>query len=87
MAFPSKYHVVSVFQLLSHVWLFATPWTAADQVSLAFSISQSLFKLMFTESVMPSSHLILSRSPPAFDLSQHKDGQKMKEYSSEFGLM
>ena len=41
------------------VWLFATPWTAARQASLFFTISQSLFKLMSIESVMPSNHLIL----------------------------
>ena len=38
-----------------------TPWTAAHQASLSFTISQSLFKLMSTESVMPSNHLILCR--------------------------
>ena len=43
----------------SCVWLFVTPWTAAPQVSLSFTISQSLLKLIFTESVMPSNHLIL----------------------------
>ena len=37
----------------------ATPWTAARQVSLLFTISQSLLRLMFIESVMPSNHLIL----------------------------
>ena len=45
--------------LLSHVWLFAIPQTAAHQASLSFTISQSLLKLMSIESVMPSSHLIL----------------------------
>jgi len=40
--------------LLSHVRLFATPWTAARQASLSFTISQSLLKLMSIESVMPS---------------------------------
>ena len=44
---------------LSRVRLFATPWTAAHQASLSFAISQSLLKLMSTESVMPSNHLIL----------------------------
>ena len=44
---------------LSHVWLFATPWIAAHQASLSFTFSQSLLKLMSTESVMPSNHLIL----------------------------
>ena len=38
-----------------------TPWTAARQASLSFTISQSLFKLMSIESVMPSNHLILCR--------------------------
>ena len=47
------------FQLLSHVQLFATPWTAAHQASLSFTVSQSLLKLMSIESVMPSNHLIL----------------------------
>ena len=41
--------------------LFVTPWTAARQVSLSFTISQSLLKLMSIESVMPSNHLILYR--------------------------
>ena len=49
------------FQSLSHVRLFATPWTAARQASLSFTISQSLLKLMSIESVMPSDHLILCR--------------------------
>ena len=46
-------------QLLSHVRLFATPWTAACQASLSITNSQSLLKLMSIESVMPSNHLIL----------------------------
>ena len=50
--------MVSV-QSLSHVWFFATPWTAARQTSLSITNSQSLPKLMSIESVMPSSHLIL----------------------------
>ena len=48
-----------VVQSLSHVWLFASPWTAACQVSLFFTISSSLFKLLSIESVMPSNCLIL----------------------------
>ena len=51
--------VVVVVQLLSHVWLFAAPWTAACQASLSFTISQSLLKLMCTESMILSDHLIL----------------------------
>ena len=46
-------------QLLSHVWPFATPWTAACQASLPITNSQSLLKLMSIELVMPSNHLIL----------------------------
>ena len=37
----------------------ATPWTAAHQASLSFTISQSLLKFMFTESVILSNHLII----------------------------
>ena len=44
---------------LSHVWLFATPWTAAHQASLSSTTSQGLLKLMSTESVIPSKHCIL----------------------------
>ena len=51
----------SSVQLLSHVQLFATPQTAACQVSLSITNSWSLFKLMSIESVMPSNHLILCR--------------------------
>ena len=46
-------------QSLSHVWLFATPWTAACQASLSITNSQSPPKPMSIESVMPSKHLIL----------------------------
>ena len=53
-----KFQFSSV-QSLSHVWLFATPWTAARQASLSNTKSRSLLKLMPIESVMPSSHLIL----------------------------
>ena len=48
-------------QLLSHVWLFATPWTAACQASLSMTNSQRLCKLMSIESVMPSNHITLRR--------------------------
>ena len=52
---------ISSIQLLSHVWLFVTPWTAACQASLSITNSQSLLKLMSIESVMPFNHLILCR--------------------------
>ena len=49
----------SSVQSLSHVQLFAIPWTAACQASLSITNSQSLLKLMPIELVMPSNHLIL----------------------------
>ena len=65
--------VPSSVQLLSRIWLFVTPWTAARQSSLSITNSQRLFKLMsidwwchptISSSVVPS--------PPAFNLSQHR---------------
>ena len=53
-----RWHFSSV-QSLSHVQLFATPWTAAYKASLSITNSQSLLKLMSIESVMPSNHQIL----------------------------
>ena len=50
---------VSSVQSLSHVWLFATPWIAAQQASLSITNSQSSLRLTSIELVMPSSHLIL----------------------------
>ena len=55
-----------VVQLPGCVRLFVTPWTAAPQASLSFTISRSLLKLMSIESVMPSNHLILCH--PLFPL-------------------
>ena len=49
----------SSVQLLSHVQLFATPWTAACQASLSITNSWSFLKFMSIESVMPSNYLIL----------------------------
>ena len=46
--------VITVFHLLRHVWLFVTPWTAACQAFLSFSISQSLLKFMFIDLAMLS---------------------------------
>ena len=51
-------HISSV-QLLSCIWLFATPWTAARQASLSITNTWSLLKFMSIESVMPFNHLIL----------------------------
>ena len=49
----------SSVQSLSCLWPFVTPWTAAHQASLSIANSWSLLKLMSSESVMPSNHLIL----------------------------
>ena len=53
----------SLVQSLSRVWLFATPWTAAYQASLSITNSWSLLRLTFSESVMPSNHLIVCHPP------------------------
>ena len=55
----SVFCLVAVVQSLSNVQLFVTPWTAALQAFLSFTISRSLLKLLSIESVMPSNHLIL----------------------------
>ena len=53
------YSMLSSVQLLSHVRLFVTPWTAACQSSLPITNSQTLLKFMSNKLVMPSNHLIL----------------------------
>ena len=59
-AFTQLFYIqFSSVQLLSHVQLFATPWTAACQASLSITNSWSLPRLMSIESVMPSNHFIL----------------------------
>ena len=82
LALESEIDGVVVVQSFSRVWFFGpvsdslgqsslTPWTAASQTSLFYTISRSLLKLMSTEPVMPSNNL-LPPSPPAFTLSQHQ---------------
>ena len=66
LSLSSPVHMPALFQFssvqsLSHVQLFATQCTAAHQASLSITNSQSLFKLMSIELVMPSNHLILCR--------------------------
>ena len=51
-----------VVEWLSHVWIFAIPWTAARQAPLSFTVSQSLLRFMSIESMMFSNHLILCHS-------------------------
>ena len=69
----SPFEVDSVQFICSVVSDSLWPWTAASQASLSITNSQSLLKLMSIELLMPSHHLILlSPSPPAFNLSQHQ---------------
>ena len=62
--------IINSVQWLSHIQLFATPWTAACQTSLSITSSQSLLKLVSIESVMPSNCLFLCHPflllPPIF---------------------
>ena len=60
VVFPSIFLKSSV-QLLSHVQLFASPWTVAHQASPSITNSWSLLKFMSFESVMPSNHLLFCR--------------------------
>ena len=60
-----------VVQLLSHVQLFVTPWAAAHQASLSFTISLSLLKLMCIDAIQPSQPLS-PPTPPALSLCQHQ---------------
>ena len=79
----TRMFIVVVVQSLSRVQLFVTPWTAARQDSLSFTISWSLLKLMSIESVMPSNHLILFPSPPpAFNLSLMQNNLGLSNYYS-----
>ena len=89
VVYNSKYSALEIYGrgfvvvwLLSHVQLFATPWTAIYQASLFFTISQGLLKLMSIESVMPSNYLVLCRPlllmPPVFPI--------IRVFSSESAL-
>ena len=87
----------SSVQLLSHVWLFATPWIAARQASLSITNSQSSPKLTSIESVMPSSHLILWRPllllppiPPSIRVFSNESNLRMrwpKYWSFSFSII
>ena len=58
--FTLTFRVVVVNQSLNHIQLFEIPWPAARQTSLSFTVSWSLLKLKSIESMMPSSHYVLS---------------------------
>ena len=91
------FSIFSSVQLLSRVWLFVTPWTAACQASLSITISPSSLKLMSMESVMPSSHLILCRPllllppiPPSIRVSSDESTLHMrwpKYWSFSFSII
>ena len=75
----------SSVQSLSRVWLFATPWIAAHQASLSITNSRNSLKLMFIESVMPSSNLILCRPlfllppiPPSIRIFSNESTLRMR---------
>ena len=83
-------------QSLSCVRLFATPWTTARQASLSITNCQSLPKPMSTESVMPSSHLILCRPllllppiPPSIRVFSNESAlciRRLKYWSFSFSI-
>ena len=75
-------HTVIVVQSLSRVQLYVTPWSTVFQASLSLIISQGLLKLMSTELVMPSNHLILCS--PLLLLSSIFPG--IRVFSSESAL-
>ena len=87
----ARLHTAVAVQSLSRVEHFATPWTAACQASLSFTISQSLLKLMSIELVMLSKHLIfchpflfLSSVFPSIRVFSNKSALfiKLSEYQS-----
>ena len=75
LCFSLYLHFVSiVVQYFSHVWLFVTPWTAAHQASLSFTVSRNVLKLMSAwvgDAIQPS-HPLSPPSPPTLNLSQHQ---------------
>ena len=71
----SLYYVYTfvVVQSLSRVRFFVTPWIAARQASLSFTISRSFAQTHWVSDAIQPSHLLLPPSPPALNLSQHQD--------------
>ena len=82
-----KNRFVVAVQSLSHFQLFATPWIAACQASLPFTISQSLLKLTSIESVMPSNHLekemAAHSSIPAWRIPQAEEPGRLQSMGSQ----
>ena len=78
--FKGNQRIVVVVQLLSHVWLFTTTWTAACQASLSFAIFLHYVEYIYTQThvhwvsdAIQPSHPLLPPSPPALSLLQHQD--------------
>ena len=69
MKFISLQYQFSSVQTFSHVWLFATPWTAAHQASLSITNSWSLLKLMWCHPTISSSVVPFSSYPQSFPAS------------------
>ena len=72
-----NWHIInqlfSSVQLLSHIWLFATPWTAAHQASLHHQLQKpTQTHVHWVSDAIQPSHPLSSPSPPAFNLSQHQ---------------
>ena len=84
-------------QSLSHLWLFATPWTAACQASLYITKAWSLTKLMSIESVVPPNHFILCQPllllppiPPSIRVFSNESTLRMrwpKHWSFSFSII
>ena len=87
----------SSVQLLSRVWLFATPWITPSQASLSITNSRSSLRLTSIESVMPSSHLIFCRPllllppiPPSIRVFSNESTLRMrwsKYWSFSFSII
>ena len=74
-AFCANQHTVSLVQSLSRLWLCATPWTAAHQAPLSFTVYLLEFAqthVHWVGDAIQSSHPLSSPSPPDFNLSQHQ---------------
>ena len=85
MKLSKRKNIISSVQLLSRIWLSATPWIAVGQASLSITNPWSSFKLTSIESVMPSSYLILYRPllllpsiPPSIRVFSNKSNLRMR---------
>ena len=82
----SLYALLSLVQLVSQVWLFVTPWTAARQSSLSITNSWSLLKFVSIKSVMPFNHLNHHYTLPVLQIIIEVRSWK-RSYSSTLSLL